>query len=37
MRNRLIHAHFDVDRAVARSTVTRDLPALDNALSQLDS
>ena len=40
MRNRLIHAYFDVNLDVVWTTVTEDLPALlpalDSALAQLD-
>ncbi|MGC9972209.1 MAG: HepT-like ribonuclease domain-containing protein [Bryobacteraceae bacterium] len=38
MRNRLIHAYFDVDLGIVWTTVTEDLPglltALDHALGQ---
>jgi uncharacterized protein with HEPN domain len=41
MRNRLIHAYFDVDLDIVRTTVTEDLPALlpalDQALTSMDS
>lgn len=40
MRNRLIHAYFDVDLDVVWTTVTEDLPALlpalDAALAMID-
>lgn len=40
MRNRLIHAYFDVDLDVVWTTVTEDLPALlpalDAALAEID-
>jgi uncharacterized protein with HEPN domain len=40
MRNRLIHAYFDVDLDVVWTTVTEDLPALlpalDAALAKVD-
>jgi len=40
MRNRLIHAYFDVNLDIVWTTVTEDLPALlpalDSALAQLD-
>jgi uncharacterized protein with HEPN domain len=40
MRNRLIHAYFDVDLDVVWTTVSEDLPALlpalDAALSEID-
>ena len=40
MRNRLIHAYFDVDLDVVWTTVTEDLPALlpalDSALAVID-
>jgi uncharacterized protein with HEPN domain len=35
MRNRLIHAYFDVDLDVVWSTVTKDLPSLKAALEKL--
>jgi uncharacterized protein with HEPN domain len=35
MRNRLIHAYFDVDLDVVWSTVTKDLPALKAELDRL--
>lgn len=41
MRNRLIHAYFDVDLDTVWTTVTEDLPALlpalDQALVSIDS
>ena len=41
MRNRLIHAYFDVDLDIVWTTVTEDLPALlpalDQALASMDS
>jgi uncharacterized protein with HEPN domain len=41
MRNRLIHAYFDVDLDIVWTTVSEDLPALlpalDRALASLDS
>ena len=41
MRNRLIHAYFDVDLDIVWTTVTEDLPALlpalDLALASMDS
>jgi len=41
MRNRLIHAYFDVDLDIVWTTVTEDLPALlpemDRALASMDS
>ena len=41
MRNRLIHAYFDVDLDIVWTTVTDDLPAflpaLDQALFSIDS
>jgi uncharacterized protein with HEPN domain len=41
MRNRLIHAYFDVDLDIVWTTVTEDLPALlpalDQALTSMDS
>jgi uncharacterized protein with HEPN domain len=40
MRNRLIHAYFDVDADIVWTTVTEDLapllPALDIALTKID-
>ena len=40
MRNRLIHAYFDVDLDIVWTTVTEDLPplllALDDALGEID-
>jgi uncharacterized protein with HEPN domain len=35
MRNRLIHAYFDVDLDVVWSTVTKDLPSLKAELERL--
>jgi len=35
MRNRLIHAYFDVDLDVVWSTVTKDLPSLKALLEKL--
>lgn len=35
MRNRLIHAYFDVDLDVVWTTVTRDLPSLKAELEKL--
>ena len=35
MRNRLIHAYFDVDLDVVWSTVTKDLPSLKAELDRL--
>ena len=41
MRNRLIHAYFDVDLDIVWTTVSDDLPvllsALDEALTSIDS
>ena len=41
MRNRLIHAYFDVDLDIVWTTVKEDLPALlpapDQALASMDS
>lgn len=38
MRNRLIHAYFDVDKDILWATAVQSLPALGNALRQaLDS
>jgi uncharacterized protein with HEPN domain len=41
MRNRLIHAYFDVDLDIVWTTVSDDLPgllpALDEALASIDS
>jgi uncharacterized protein with HEPN domain len=41
MRNRLIHAYFDVDLDIVWTTVKEDLPALlpalDQALTSMDS
>lgn len=40
MRNRLIHAYFDVDLDIVRTTVVEDLPgllpALDAALAEIE-
>lgn len=40
MRNRLIHAYFDVDLNIVWTTVDEDLPpllpALDSAIAQMD-
>ena len=40
MRNRLIHAYFDVDLDIVWTTVSEDLPelsrALDEALAEVD-
>jgi uncharacterized protein with HEPN domain len=35
MRNRLIHAYFDIDAAVVWSTVKEDLPGLVETLEEL--
>jgi uncharacterized protein with HEPN domain len=35
MRNRLVHAYFDVDLALLWTTVTSDLPELIRILEQL--
>ena len=35
MRNRLVHAYFDVDTEVVRKTVTAELPWLRSRLQQL--
>jgi uncharacterized protein with HEPN domain len=35
MRNRLIHAYFDVDMDIVWSTVTKDLPLLKAELERL--
>lgn len=35
MRNRLVHAYFDVDTDVVWKTVTNELPALRNRLQAL--
>ena len=35
MRNRLIHAYFDVDSSIVWKTVTEELPALEGALRSL--
>ena len=35
MRNRLIHAYFDIDLDVVWSTVTKDLPQLKAALESI--
>jgi uncharacterized protein with HEPN domain len=41
MRNRLIHAYFDVDLNIVWTTIEDDLPsllrALDEALAEIDS
>jgi uncharacterized protein with HEPN domain len=41
MRNRLIHAYFDVDLDIVWTTVAEDLPALlpvlDKALAEIDN
>ena len=41
MRNRLIHAYFDVDREIVWNTITNDLPIfykeLEKAVSQMNS
>jgi uncharacterized protein with HEPN domain len=34
MRNRLIHAYFDVNLDIVRTTVSDDLPALSRALDE---
>jgi uncharacterized protein with HEPN domain len=40
MRNRLIHAYFDVDLDIVWTTVSEDLPSLlpiiESALAQID-
>jgi uncharacterized protein with HEPN domain len=40
MRNRLVHAYFDIDLDIVWTTVTEDLPALvpvlDRALKEID-
>jgi uncharacterized protein with HEPN domain len=40
MRNRLVHAYFDIDRDIVWTTVKDDLPslllALDSALAEID-
>jgi uncharacterized protein with HEPN domain len=35
MRNRLIHAYFDIDLEVVWKTITEDLPPLANELQQV--
>lgn len=35
MRNRLVHAYFDVDHEVVYSTVRRDIPVLNEQILQL--
>ena len=35
MRNRLIHAYFDIDLDVVWTTVTRDLPSLKTDLEKI--
>lgn len=35
MRNRLVHAYFDIDRDIVWSTVTLDLPPLADAVDGL--
>ena len=35
MRNRLIHAYFDIDLDVVWTTVTRDLPSLKTELEKI--
>ena len=35
MRNRLIHAYFDIDPDIVWSTATRDLPPLIDAIERL--
>jgi uncharacterized protein with HEPN domain len=35
MRNRLIHAYFDIDRDIVWRTVTEEIPALQSQLLQL--
>ncbi|MHB0915990.1 MAG: HepT-like ribonuclease domain-containing protein [Thermoleophilia bacterium] len=35
MRNRLIHAYFDIDLAIVWDTVTQELPQLINELEQI--
>jgi uncharacterized protein with HEPN domain len=35
MRNRLIHAYFDIDPRIVWETVTRDLPGLARRLREL--
>jgi len=35
MRNRLIHGYFDIDRDILWATVTVELPALVEALSEI--
>ncbi|MCK6454197.1 MAG: DUF86 domain-containing protein [Alphaproteobacteria bacterium] len=36
MRNRLIHAYFDIDRNILWKTVTEEIPALLEQLRRLD-
>lgn len=36
MRNRLIHAYFDIDRGILWKTVTEEIPALLEQLRRLD-
>ncbi|MGH8150221.1 MAG: HepT-like ribonuclease domain-containing protein [Steroidobacteraceae bacterium] len=35
MRNRLIHAYFDIDRDIVWKTVTEEVPSLRSELQQL--
>jgi uncharacterized protein with HEPN domain len=35
MRNRLIHAYFDIDRDIVWRTVTEEIPSLRSQLLQL--
>jgi uncharacterized protein with HEPN domain len=35
MRNRLIHAYFDIDRDIVWRTVTEEIPSLQSQLLQL--
>lgn len=35
MRNRLIHAYFDIDRDIAWKTATEEIPSLHSQLLQL--
>ena len=35
MRNRLIHAYFDIDPEIVWGTITQDLPLLVAALTEL--
>lgn len=35
MRNRLVHAYFDVDRAILWATVSDELPPLKDRLSNV--